>query len=101
MLFQTITHCRKIQGISGFGVIRNDRGNRRGEGVVIFVKIQFLLRYGAVRSFFIWGAESEGRRPEEIFKFRVSEIPFPGLWARFDSILMVREQCFSMPKFTI
>ena len=24
------------------------------------------------------GAESEGRRPEEIFKFRVSEMPFPG-----------------------
>ena len=38
-------------------------------------------------SFFIGGggggwAESEGRRPEEIFKFRVSEMPFPGLWGK-------------------
>jgi hypothetical protein len=47
------------------------------------------------------GAESEGRRPEEIFKFRVSEMPFPGLWGRFDRILLVRKQRFSMPKFTI
>jgi hypothetical protein len=29
-------------------------------------------------------AESEGERPEELFKFRVSEMPFPGLWGRFD-----------------
>jgi hypothetical protein len=28
----------------------------------------------------------------EIFKFRVSEMPFPGLWGRFDRILMVRKQ---------
>jgi hypothetical protein len=58
----------------------------------------------AVRSSFrLWGggAESEGRRPEEIFKFRVSERPFPGLWGRFDRILMVRKQRFSMSKFTI
>jgi hypothetical protein len=34
------------------------------------------------------GAESEGLRPEEIFKFRVSEMPFPGLWGSFDRILM-------------
>jgi hypothetical protein len=47
------------------------------------------------------GAESEGRRPEEIFKFRVSEMPFPELWGRFDRILMVRKQRFSMSKFTI
>jgi hypothetical protein len=47
----------------------------------------------------IGGAGSEGRRPEEIF--RVSEMPFPGLWGRFDRILMVRKQCFSMSKFTI
>jgi hypothetical protein len=47
------------------------------------------------------GAESEGRRPEEIFKFRVSEMPFPGLWGRFDRFLMVRKQRFSMSKFTI
>ena len=47
------------------------------------------------------GAESEGRRPEKIFKFRVSEMPFPGLWGRFDRILMVRKQRFSMSKFTI
>jgi hypothetical protein len=53
--------------------------------------------------FLIWGggAENEGRRPEESFKFRVSEMPFPGLWGRFDRILLVRKQRFSMPKFTI
>ena len=38
------------------------------------------------------GAESEGRRPEKIVKFRVSEMPFPGLWGIFDRILMVRKQ---------
>jgi hypothetical protein len=27
-------------------------------------------------------AESEGRSPEEIFKFRVSEMPFPGFWGK-------------------
>ena len=43
----------------------------------------------------------KGRRPEEIFKFRVFEMPFPGLWGRFDRILMVRKQRFSMSKFTI
>jgi hypothetical protein len=47
------------------------------------------------------GAESKGQRPKEIFKFRVSEMPFPGLWGRFDRILMVRKQHFSMSKFTI
>ena len=36
-----------------------------------------------------------------IFKFRVSEMPFPGLWGRFNRILMVRKQGFSMSKFTI
>jgi hypothetical protein len=44
---------------------------------------------------------NEGRRPEEIFKFRVSEKSFPGLWGRFDRILLVRKQRFSMSKFTI
>ena len=39
---------------------------------------QFRLQ-GRRKLFFIGGgAESEGRRPEEIFKFRVSEMPFPG-----------------------
>ena len=38
---------------------------------------------------------------EVICKFRVSEIPFPGLWRRFDRILLVRKERFSMPKFTI
>jgi hypothetical protein len=43
---------------------------------------------GAVeRSFLLGGgggaAEIEGQRPEEIFKFRVSELPFPGLWGNF------------------
>ena len=47
------------------------------------------------------GAVNDGRRPEEIFKYRVSEMPFPGLWGRFDRILMVRKQRFSMSKFTI
>ena len=57
---------------------------------------------GRRKLFSIGGAESEGRMPEEIFKFRVSEMPFPGLWGRFsDRILMVRKQCFSMSKFAI
>jgi hypothetical protein len=41
------------------------------------------------------------RTPKEIFKFRVSEMPFPRLWGSFDRILMVRKQRFSMSKFTI
>jgi hypothetical protein len=59
--------------------------------------------YRAVGSSFRLGrAESEDQRPEEIFKFRVSEMPFPGLWGRFDRILTVRKQrfTFSMSKFT-
>ena len=40
-------------------------------------------------------------RPEEIFKFRVSEMPFPGLWGSFDRMLMVRKKRLSMSKFTI
>jgi hypothetical protein len=32
-----------------------------------------------LEAFFYWGAENEGLRAEEIFKFRVSEMPFPGL----------------------
>ena len=56
---------------------------------------------GRRKLFSIGGAESEGRRPEEIFKFRISEMPFPGLWGRFDRILIVRKQRFSMSKFTI
>ena len=39
--------------------------------------------------FLIGGAENEGRKPEEIFKFIVPEMPFPGLWESFDRILMV------------
>ena len=35
------------------------------------------------------------RRPEEIFKFRVSEMPFPGLWGSFDRMRMVRKKRFS------
>jgi hypothetical protein len=56
------------------------------------------------RKLFLLGAENESRRPVEIFKFRVSEMPFPELWERFDRILMVRKQrfrTFSMWKFTI
>jgi hypothetical protein len=43
----------------------------------------------------------KGQRPEEIFKLRVSEMAFPGPWGRFDRILKVRKQHFSMSKFTI
>jgi hypothetical protein len=53
------------------------------------------------RKCFFGGAENEGQMPEEIFKFRVSEMPFPGLWERYDKILMVRKQRFSMSKFAI
>jgi hypothetical protein len=28
-------------------------------------------------------------------------MPFPGLWGRFDRILLVRKQRFSMSKFTV
>jgi hypothetical protein len=54
-----------------------------------------------VEALFDWGTVSEGLRPKEIFKFRVSEMPFPELWERFDKIPMVRKQHFSMSKFTI
>jgi hypothetical protein len=37
----------------------------------------------AIGNSFWLGAENEGRRPKEIFKFRVSEMPFPGLWGKF------------------
>jgi hypothetical protein len=37
----------------------------------------------AVGSYFLLGAWNEGQRPEEIFKFRFSEMPFPGLWGKF------------------
>ena len=57
------------------------------------------------------GAENEGQRPElnaagarlegGNFKFKVSEMPFPGLWKRFDRILIVRKQRYNMSKFTI
>ena len=47
------------------------------------------------------GAKNEGQRAEEIFKFSVSEMPFPGHWESFDRILMVRKQRFNMSKFTI
>ena len=59
------------------------------------------LFQGRRKLFSIEGAESEGRRPEEIFKFRVSKMPFPRLWERFDRILIVRKQRFGMSKFTI
>jgi hypothetical protein len=56
---------------------------------------------GEAQIFLIGGAENESQRPEEIFKFRVSEMPFPGLWGRFDRILLVRKQRFSISKFII
>jgi hypothetical protein len=37
----------------------------------------------AVGSSFLLGAGNEGRRPEEIFKFRFSQMPFAGLWGKF------------------
>ena len=49
-----------------------------------------------IGSSFLLGAGNEGQRPEEIFKFRFSEMPFPGLWGSFDRILMVRKRSFSM-----
>ena len=44
------------------------------------------------RKLFFIGGGNEGRRPEEIFKFRFSEMPFPGLCGSFDRILMVRKR---------
>jgi hypothetical protein len=54
-------------------------------------------------------AENEGQRPElnaagarfkrGNFKLKVTEMPFPGLWKRFDRILIVRKQRYSMSKF--
>ena len=35
------------------------------------------------------------------FFIEVSEMPFPGLWGRFDRILKVRKQRYNMSKFTI
>ena len=48
------------------------------------------VRYGVL---FIGGRK---RRPEEIFKFRVSEMPFPGLWGSFDRMRMVRKKRFTV-----
>jgi hypothetical protein len=39
-----------------------------------------ILQKQSGRELCLLGAENEGWRPEEIFKFRVSEMPFPGLW---------------------
>jgi hypothetical protein len=47
------------------------------------------------------GGETERLRLNVICKFRVSEMPFPGLWRIFDRILLVRKERFSMPKFTV
>ena len=60
-----------------------------------------ILQKQCGREFCLLGAENEGRRPEDIFKFRVSEMPFPGLWGSFDRMRMVRKKRFSMSKFTI
>ena len=35
----------------------------------------------------------------EIFKFRVSEMPFPGLWGSFERMLMVRKKRCSNLQF--
>ena len=60
-----------------------------------------ILQKQCGRELLFIGAENEGRRPEEIFKFRVSEMPFPGLWGSFDRMRMVTRKHFSMLKFTI
>ena len=78
----------------------------RGGGCNLQTKIRIFYAqtyYGrsAGGSFCLLGAENEGRRPEEIFEFRVSEMPFPGLWGSFDRMLMVKKKRFSMSKFTI
>jgi hypothetical protein len=44
---------------------------------------------------------AEGPRKFLNLDCAVSEMPFPGLWERFDRILMVRKQRFSMSKFAI
>jgi hypothetical protein len=51
-------------------------------------------------------AEGPSRTPQvpdfigNIFKFRFSEMQFPGLWGRFDTILMVTKQCYSIPVYS-
>jgi hypothetical protein len=64
-----------------------------------FSKQLFLHEILIILARFSWNFEC--RRPEEIFKFGVSEIPFPGLWGSFDRILMVKKQRFSLSKFII
>ena len=44
---------------------------------------------------------SGGMPPMKIFKFRVSEMPFPGFWGRFDRNLMVRKRHYNVSKFAI
>jgi hypothetical protein len=53
-----------------------------------------------------WGLKTRAKGPSqtpqvknfigEILKFRASEKPFLGFWERFDRILMVRKQCYSL-----
>jgi hypothetical protein len=38
------------------------------------------------------GLKARAAGPRKFYKFRVSEMPFPGLWGRYDRILMVRKQ---------
>ena len=53
------------------------------------------------------GAEGPSRTPHArdyrkfFYEIYSLEMPFSGLWRRFDRILMVRKQRYSMSKFTI
>jgi hypothetical protein len=48
-----------------------------------FAKRHITEACSAVGSSFLLRAGNEGQRPEEIFKYRFSEMPFPGLWGKF------------------
>ena len=60
-----------------------------------------ILQKQCGRELLFIGARKRGPKARGNFKFRVSEMPFPGLWGSFDRMLMVRKKRFSMSKFTI
>jgi hypothetical protein len=51
------------------------------------------------REVFLGG--SGGRVPRKVFKFRVPEMPFPGIGGRFDRNLMFRKRYYNVSKFAI
>ena len=79
------------QNVSGTNLIKTEQEDM--ETMVVYhlhgkpIRFEIVLMQGRRKLFSIrgGGAESEGRRPKEIFRF--SEMPFPGLWGRFDRIL--------------